>query len=134
MNELHAAIYSRLSGGTALINALGGTAIFHMQAREGQSYPYVVWNIQGGGDENLTPNRTKNYVLFVRCYSENSAAQAGSIDAQVDALLHLNPVAPSGWTGMWMARESDMETVEYEPSGSPVYMRGGMYRLMLDKN
>jgi hypothetical protein len=93
----------------------------------------VVWNLQGGGDENLTANRTKNLVVFVRGYSKLSNAQAGSIDAQIDTALHLVPfTSVSGWTNIWMAREQDLETVENPPTGGQVFMNGAMYRVILD--
>lgn len=134
MNALDAALYSRLQG-TAITSLLAGTtSIFHLQAPEGASLPYVVFNIQGGGDTNDTANRLKNLVVFVRAYSVNSAAQAGSVDAQIDTALHLAPLTVSGWTNLWLARETDLETVENEPNGRQVFMSGGLYRSILDAN
>lgn len=134
MNELDAALYTRLQTTGALTSLLAGTtSIYHLQAPEGATLPYLVFNIQGGGDENQTRHRTKNLVLFVRAYSGSSAAQAGSIDAQIDAALHLVPLTVSGWTDLWLARETDLETVENEPSGRQVWMAGGMYRNRLEK-
>jgi len=132
INALASALYSRLQG-TALTNLLAGTtSIYHMQAPEGAALPYVVFNLQGGGDENLDKNRTKNLVVFVRGYSESTPAQAGSIDAQIDGLLHLAPLTVSGWTNIWLARETDLETVETPENSQPIYMQGGFYRIHLD--
>lgn len=134
LNELAAALYLRLQG-TALTSLLAGTtSIYHMQAEEGAALPYVVFSLQGGGDENLDKNRTKQDEIFVRGYSKVSAAQAGSIDAAADGLLHLSPLTVSGWTNIWLSRETDLETVENDPSGQKVYMQGGFYRVHLDKN
>lgn len=134
MNELDAAIFSRLSSATALTSLLPGTSsIYHNQAVENASLPYVVYNIQGGGDENRTSHRTKNLVVFIRAYSGNSAVQAGSIDAQIDAAIHLVPFTVSGWANFWLARETDVETVENEPSGKAVHMSGAFYRVRLEK-
>lgn len=134
MNELATALYSRLQGGSALTSLLGGTTeIYHLQANELATLPYVVFSLQGGGDENLDANRTKNLVMFVRGYSKVSAAQAGSVDAAADALLHLSPLTVTGWSNIWLSRETDLETVETDPSGQPVYMQGGFYRVHLDK-
>lgn len=134
MNELDAALYTRLQG-TAITSQLSGTtALYHIQAPENATLPYIVWNIQGGGDENLTQNRTKNLVVFIRAYSGNTAAQAGSIDAQVDAALsNSSPLTVSGWTNIWLAREQELETVQLEPNGKQVFMAGGLYRVWLDK-
>lgn len=134
MNEFEAAIYSRLANTAAVTNLLsaGSLSIFHLQADEAATPPYIVFSHQGGGDENQTRHRTKNILRFIRAYSSESAAQAGSIDAQIDTALHLVPLTVSGWTNLWLARETDLETFENEPSGRPVWMQGGFYRLILE--
>lgn len=70
--------------------------------------------------------------MFIRAYSVSSAAQAGSIDAQIDTALHLVPLTVSGWTNLWLARETDVELVENEASGRQIYQAGGLYRLLLE--
>ena len=135
MNVLDQSIYSRLNT-SAVTNLLaaGSASLFHIQAAENASYDYVVWNIQGGGDENLSPHRTKNLLVFIRAYSVSGAAQAGSIDAQIDTALHLVPLTVTGWSDLWLARETDIELVETEESGRPIFTAGGIYRLLLEKN
>ena len=117
MNELNAALYSRLSGGTALTGLLGGTAIYHAQAP----------------DENQTANRTKNALVYVRAYA-NKAATAGSIDAAADALLHDSPLTVTGYTNFWIRRDGDVELIENTPNGAKIYSSGATYRVRLDKN
>ena len=137
MNLLDAAMYGKLAGGTALTALIGGTAaprIYHLQAPEGAVLPYVVFGLQGGGDENFSPHRTKNMVEFVRAYSGVSASEAGTIDAQIDPLLHNQSLSVTGWTSVYTVREQDLELVENPPSGSAVYMNGGMYRVVIDRN
>jgi uncharacterized protein DUF3168 len=137
MNVLNAAIYSRLQTTSAITSLLAGTtAIYNMQAPEGQAYPYIVFNLQGGGDVNDTQNRLKNLIVFVRTYTQGGvgAAQGGSIDAQVDTALHLNPLTVSGWTNIWLAREQDIELVGNDPTGQRYYTTGGLYRVMIDKD
>lgn len=134
LNELAASLYTRLQG-TALTDYLAGTtSIYHLQAPEGAALPYVVFSHQGGGDENLDRNRTKDLSIFVRGYSKVSAAQVGTIDAAADGLLHLSPLSVSGWANIWISREADLETVENDPSGQQIFMQGGFYRVHLDKN
>ena len=135
MNAVEAAIYTTLSAGTALTSLLaaGSASLHHLEAPEGTEYPYVVWSHQGGGDENLSPHRTKNIIRFIRAYSETSAAEAGTIDAAIDTLLHMTPLTISGWADLWLARETDVELVEDEPSGRQIFMQGGMYRLLIEK-
>ena len=134
-NALNTAIYSTLSGGTALTTMLAGTtSVYNMQAPDNATFDYVVFNVQGGGDENMTANRTKNLVLFVRAYSRTGPAKAGSIDAQIDALLHGKTLTVAGWANFWSAREEDLESFEAPEDGSHVWMAGGTYRFRLDKN
>ena len=134
INELAGTMYSRLSGGTALTSLLASTAsIYHGRVPDGAAFPYVVFNLQGGGDENITPSRMKNIVLYVRGYSKTSQAGAGSIDAQIDALLHGQTLSVSGWVNFWTARESDLSGFEPMPNGETIWNAGGMYRIRIDK-
>ncbi len=135
MNVLDQALFSKLANTSAVTSLLadGSASIYHLQAKNNATLPYIVFSQQGGGDDNDTANRTKNLVKFVRAYSGVSALQAGSIDAQIDTALHLVPLTVSGWTDFWIAREEDLETIETEPNGQKKYMQGGFYRLRLDK-
>jgi len=135
INELAGAMYTRLSGGTALTDLLASTpSIYHGRVPDGASFPYVVFNLQGGGDENIVPSRMKNLVLYVRGYSKTSQASAGSIDAQIDTLLHGQTLSVSGWVNFWTARESDLSGFEPMPNGETIWNAGGMYRIRLDKS
>ena len=135
MNETNQAIFQKLQAGTALTALLAGTAsIYHLQPPDNTSMPYVIFNLQGGGDENMTPSRMKNLVYFIRGYSTSSAGAAGSIDAQIDSLFHGGTMAVTGWNDpFWINRESDFEQIENMPSGEKAYMAGAFYRLRMDK-
>jgi len=134
MNALNSAIYSRLQTSGSLTALLAGTtSIYYLQAPEASAYPYAVFSTQSELDDNATQNRTKNNLVFIRAYSGVSAAQAGSIDAQIDAALHLVPLTVSGWTNFWLAREQGLELVQNEPNSKMIFMQGGLYRCRLDK-
>lgn len=136
MNALDSAIYSKLQSTSGLTSLLAGTtSIYSVQAPENATLPYVVFNVQGGGDDNETAHRTKNLVVFIRGYAEGMGAKktAGSIDAAIDTALHLSSFTVSGWSNFWLAREEDLETVENPPSGSPIFMVGGLYRVRIEK-
>lgn len=132
-NALNTAIYNQLKAGTALITALGGTALYYLQAPDEAVQPFVVWSYQAGGDENQTPNRTKNIVVNVRSFAR-TAAQAGTIDALVDGRLHMQTLSVSGWTNFWLARETEVALVENLPNVEKSYMAGALYRVRLDQN
>ena len=134
MNEVNSAIYSKLQAGTALTALLAGTtSIYNQQPPDNSTMPYVIFNLQGGGDENMTPSRMKSLVYFIRGYSKVSAGAAGSIDAQIDTILHGQSISASGWTNFWLNREADFEQTENLPNGEKAFMAGGFYRIRLDK-
>ena len=135
-NALNTTIYSALSGGTALTALLHGpTSVYYMQAPDAASLDYVVWNWQAGPtDDNETAKRANTGLVFVRAYSGTSAARAGSIDAQIDALLHGAELTVSGWNNFWTAREESMSLVEVDEAGKQIYMAGATYRVRLGKN
>ena len=135
MNALNSAIYSRLQTTSGITSLLSGTtAIYNQQAPENAVLPYVVFSTPSEIDENMTQNRTKNNIVFIRAYSGVSASQAGSIDAAIDTALHLIPLTVSGWTNFWMVREQGIELVETQPTAKNIFMAGAQYRVRLDKS
>jgi hypothetical protein len=133
-NALGAAVYSKLSGGTALTALLsGGTAsIYNVEPPFEADYDYVVFNVQTGAEQNDTQHRVKDITLQVRGYS-TALNRAGSIDAACDALLHAGTLSISGWSMLWLVRGQDVELIEYDESDRPIYTRGGLYDLKIEK-
>lgn len=133
MNVIDSALYSTLSGGTALTSLLATSAsIYHIRAPNIVALPYVVFSLQAGGPENITPSDMGSYVYFIRAYSATSAKAAGDIHAQIKALLHLKTLTVTGYTNYWTVLESELESAEEEPNTAPVYMTGGLYRIKID--
>jgi hypothetical protein len=126
---LNTALYSKL-GGTA---TSAGSAVFYLQAPDNQALPFIVFDYAGDRDENLDANRTKDALLSIRAYAATPGA-AGTIDGQIDTLLHLAPLTVTGWTNFWIARENAYSLVETDPSGRKTYMSGADYRIRLDKS
>lgn len=133
-NVLNAGLMTKLGGDATLVNLLGGTAIYYLHAPDDADLPYVVWNYQAFGDENLSANRTKNGLVFVRGYNQTGPALAGTIDARIDSLLHLKPLTVTGWSNFWIAREQDLSNIEIDSANVKTWMAGGMYRVRLDSN
>lgn len=131
MNTLETAIYSRLSGGTALTALLGGTAAYNTVLPGSASYPAVVFQLQGGGDENLTPRRSKSLLYTIKAISATGAKQAGAVDAEIDTLMHGRPLTVSGYTNFWCMRESDVSYAEPNGAGGYYWHVGGVYRIRL---
>ena len=87
-NTLNAALYAKMNGDSTLTSYLAGTtAIYFVKPPDNAALDYIVWNYQGGGDENATPRRTKDLVVNIKAVSVTGQAKAGTIDARIDALL-----------------------------------------------
>ena len=131
INNTATALYSTLTGGTALTALLSGTAaVYDMQAVEKATYPYVVYNHQGGGPTNETKANLENNVWWIRAYSKTSAKNAALIFTQVDALLHKKNITITNATTIWLCREENIALVESNPAGEKIFTCGGMYRIM----
>lgn len=138
-NALNTALYTKLSGGTALTSLLsGGTAtpsVYFEQAPDGAALPYVVWLYPSELDENLISHRMKDIVI--RAYGVASApAQAGTIDAAIDTLLHGGTLAfgtATGWTPIWLRRENGYQLITTSEAGIRYYTSGADYRAEITK-
>lgn len=130
-NLLATGIYTKLTGSTALITALGGTAIYHIQGPDNSSYPRIVFYPMAGGPVNINPSDMRELIYSVICYAVTQS-QAGSLDAIVSPLLHRQVITVTGYTNYWTARETEIVTVETPPNGAPVYGVGAQYRIRLD--
>lgn len=131
VTALETGLYSILSGNSALTTELGGTLIYNKQAPQGPGTKFVVFNWAGGGDENLTPHRTRNVVYTVQAVA-TTQAQAATLDRLIDAALHEKTLTVSGWTNFWTAREDDISYVEQDAGGNPIFHVGAQYRIRID--
>ena len=129
MNAISSAIYTTLQQGTALTALLSGTNSIYKDTAGTAACPYVVFNLQGGGETNESPNREKDVIYFIRAYTKVSTAAAGNIDTQIDNLLHGKTLSVSSRTNFWTAREAEFENTEILGNGEPVYMAGAFYRI-----
>jgi len=134
MNALETTLYGQLTGGTALTARLAGTAsVYNQIAPRGAAAPYVVFGIQGGGDENITPARFKNLIYSIKAVSTTGMKDAGEIDDEIDALMHGAELSVTGWGVMWCMREADYRYTEMTPEGRNIWHVGGTYRIRLYK-
>ena len=132
-NVLNQALFTRLSTGTALTTALGGTAIYYQLAPDDAALPYVVWSYQFGPNEpQRTRHRDPEALVYVRGYAAK-ANQAGSIDAAVDALLHARPLTVTGYTNYWIGRTQSIADVEVDDAQFKTYSAGALYDIRVDK-
>jgi hypothetical protein len=130
INALNAAIYSKLSGGTALVSALGGTCIYHGIAPEGKALPFVIWSYVAGGHENMTPRESVNAVVYVRAYAVD-AKTAAQLDGYAAELLETK-LTVTGWNNFWLAREESIVLPSIDEAGKSTWSCGAYYRVRLD--
>lgn len=132
MNELNAALYSRLTGTAALTALLySSTSVYPEMAPQNVHFPLVIFGLQGGGDENKSPHRSKSLLYLIKAVTNGGIKAAATIDAQIDAALHFKPLTVVGWTNTWIARETDVQIVEDIPGGAQYFHRGALYRVRL---
>jgi hypothetical protein len=119
---------------TTLYNTLGGTVtlagtlVFEAGAKDKCPLPYVLWSYVNEGEENDNPHRGKNCVVFIRAYAAN-AADAGTIDGQIDTALHNKVLTVTGWTNIQTRREDGHSMVETDAAGIKTWMVGADYRI-----
>ena len=134
-DAIDAALYTKLSGGTALTNLLGGTAIYQYLAPEGVDPPYVIYQRQSQVPINvLSGVAIEDAVYMVKGVTEGpSAVTAGSVASAIDTLLQDQSLTISGYTHLHLRRESSIDYVETD-NGVRYSHRGATYRIMADPN
>ena len=130
MNALEEALYDKLAGATAVTD-LVSTRIYRGMAPQNAALPYLIIQLQGGGDDNWTPTESKSYVYSVRAVSQVSTDEAGDIAEAVHTALHKQALTVSGWENYWMAAIGDLEVGETDPAGVRRWHRGQNYRIRL---
>jgi len=133
-NAINKTIYDVFKADGTLTGMLAtGTPIYYQQAPDKQTYPFVVFSWQTGNDDNDTPRRAKDMILWARAFSIAGPAQAGSIDARMDTLINGKTLTVSGWSNFYTARETDVALVENLPDNNKVWQAGGMYRIRISE-
>jgi hypothetical protein len=133
VTALASALYTKLRTTAELITELGGTFIYNKQAPQNPNDNYVVFSQQAGGDVNDTPIRERS-VLYTIFGIALTQAKAAAIDTDIDTALHLAELTISGWSNLWLARETDVNISQIDSGGVTRYHVGGIYRVIMDKS
>ncbi len=128
---VEAGIYTKLNV-TAVKTTAGATGVYNRIAPQTTALPYVIFQWQGGGDENSHPDRSRDVIYTIKALARD-AVTADTIDAACDVLLHDGLITVTGYNVIWLRRESDVAYSEVDASGQPVYHTGGMYRIRIEK-
>lgn len=133
-NAVETALYDALSGTSAITDLLGDSdQVYNTEIPRDATYPVVVFQFSAGGDEHLTPTRSRNPSYIVKAITQTSFEDAGDIDAQIDATLHHGTISVSGYTVYWLARDNDIRMQETTEQGDHYYHSGGFYRCRITK-
>jgi hypothetical protein len=130
LDDTSAALFTRMSAGTALTALLPGTAsIYDTQAPDNATLPFVVFSHTDGGPENLDANNLEINLWYIRVYGSTSAKNTTEVFEQVDNLLNRVNITITGYNTLWCAREQNIKGIEITPDGSKIWNAGAIYRI-----
>lgn len=118
-----------LKVGAVLTHATG--SVWAVEAPDNRDH-IVVFQQSAGGDDNLTPRRSRDVVYIVKAISTDWDT-AQSIDSAVDGILHNGAITVSGWTVYTARRETDINFQETAEDGTTYFHLGAIYRFRLSK-
>jgi hypothetical protein len=128
LGVIDTAIYNKLNV-SAITTLLGSAKIYKSIAPQGTALPFVVFQWQGGGDENVTPRNSVNVVYTVKAVG-STLVSVDNIDAQIKIALHEQTLTVTGWTNYRTQREDAVDFVEVDEAGVVTYHRGAIYRIL----
>lgn len=130
-NDLEAAIYNTLAGGTALTSLLGGTTIYNGVIPRGGSLPAVVFSFVSGLEDYITPTDAQTYVYMVKGLATTQAA-AGELAAAINTLLHKATLTIAGHTNFASKRVRIVRYGELDPALHSIAHAGGDYEFRIE--
>ena len=136
MNQLEVGLFTKLTGASGLTGLLAaGTAgVYAYLAPLNEDAAYVVFSKQAS-----TPRYTfggvavEDLLYQVRGVAVGpTMAAAGTIAKQIDLALNDQALTVSGYSHLYLRRESDIQYVETDPGGQRWNHAGALYRIVLD--
>ena len=132
VTALETGLYNKLKASSGLITELGGTLIYNQLAPQSPGSKYVIFQWQGGGDENDTPTRSRS-VLYTVFGVATTKATAATIDGLIDAALHDQTLTITGWANYQCVRETDINIIDPNSGMVPRYRCGAIYRISINE-
>jgi hypothetical protein len=134
------AIYGKLAADTTLNGMLGSPApsraksIYHSQAPDGSSFPFVVIQKQSGVPTEAfsDPSAMDTDIWMVKGIVHDTGADvAEAIAARINVLLNDAALSISGASLLYLRRQSDVEYPEVD-DGEMYWHCGALFRLVTD--
>lgn len=117
---------------SAITTALGGQRVYSLLAPESATMPYVILQITGGGDDNLSQTAGADVMVSVLCVADTDAGGASAASGVADrvrAVLHdALPTLSGGWVCYRCQHQSVVLYTETEDRTTYAYA-GGTYRV-----
>lgn len=130
-NSLEDGLFDTLAAGTALISALGGTAIYDTQAPLGTPKPYLIYTYMGGGDTNFIPRAAIDVTYQVKAVSEDQDEANVIADLARQRLQDADLTLASPWTAYRCQHTTGFKFLENK-GRKQIYYAGGLYRIRAD--
>lgn len=130
MNQVDTALYTALTGSTALMAK--ATGVYNSLAPSTATPPFVVFNEQAGVDAYALSRRAYRRLLYqVKCIATGpSGKAAGEAYDLVEAVLHDAALTVTGYGLLYLRRESDVKYTEVV-NGIQYWHVGAIYQVMI---
>lgn len=132
---LKKAIRSRMANDDTLTGMATGSRIYDRVAPPGTALPYIIFQLQGGGPDNLVPRELLDMSVVIKVVTTGYATTtAEDIMARIDTLFDDHALSVTGYTAFWCKREApDLDYTE-EEAGRIYRHIGGSFRIRLAAN
>lgn len=134
MNPLRKAIHQMLREDETLTDLLSEPdAIFHREAPEGSSTPYIIFNQQAGTRQWAMQAGQIRWPLWLVKGVDRSedSGVAEAIAARVDELLTDSDLSVEGFNHLYLRPDSDVDYGQPD-SGGMIHHVGAVYRIALE--
>lgn len=128
-SDLNDGLFDHLAGGTALIAALGGTAIYNKVIPLTASLPAVVYSMASGGEDNDSPLEGVDVTYLVKAVSTSSRAAETLADLVKARLHNVTITLDAPWSNYHTELTQLVDYSERETEGDVYYHTGGLYRI-----
>ena len=130
--SLRKGVRAQLAAGTALMAELEGTPIYYKQAPTGATLPYIIYQLAGGGDDNITPRNTLDVLMDVKALAATSTQAAQIADLIRDTLHDADLTLDGGWAAYRCQHTQAFDYVE-NVERAQIWHAGGTYRIRASK-
>lgn len=129
LNAAYAGIRSALITNSAIMTALGATAVYTEAVPPDAPYPYIVLQEMAGGDQNIYAQAAADMVIMVK-YVGPSGQTGGAIAGMVRDLLHEGTAVSMGtaWD-VYRVRHQTVVSISEYVDRKWIYHKGANYRV-----